>query len=80
MAWNNKYSVEITTGSGYTVTADDAVVAGVGSSVRSMLAAGEDLTIATATGEIFIPFHSVDHAVVTLTRTNDPDPTDPTCQ
>lgn len=80
MAWNNKYSVEITTGGGYTATADDAVTDGVGSSARSLLAAGADITIATATGEIFIPFHAVDHAVITLTRTDDPDPVDPTCQ
>lgn len=79
MAWKNSYSVEITTSGGYTVTADDAVTAGVGSSAYAMLLEGKDLEIANATGGILIPYHAVDHAIYTLTRTNEPDVADPTC-
>lgn len=79
MAWKNSYSVEITTGAGYTVTADDAVTEGVGASAYAMITEGKDLHIQTATGGVLIPFHAVDHAVYTLTRSQVADPTDPTC-
>lgn len=79
MAYQNSYKVEITTGANYTTTADDAVIAGVGSVAWADLQAQKDLMIQTATGYEFIPFHAVDHAVVTFTRTQVPDPVDPTC-
>jgi hypothetical protein len=77
--FKNEYSVEITTSGGYTVTADDATLAGSGSAAMVCLENATDVKIPTATGSTIIPFHAVDHAIVTLTRTTVADPADPTC-
>lgn len=79
MAYQNQIKVEITTGAGFTATADDSVTFGVGSSAWATLQAQCDVQI-MGDGEItFIPFHAVDHAIVTITRTEVEDPEDPTC-
>lgn len=79
MAYQNQIKVVITTGAGYEATADDAVVAGVGSSTWATLVNQGDVQIPNGGEIIFIPFHAVDHAVVTITRTEVEDPEDPTC-
>lgn len=77
--FKNSYKVDITTASGYTVSADDDSVAGVGASAYTMIKSGQDVSIATGTGEVFVPFNAIDHVVVTLTRTSYTRPADPTC-
>lgn len=79
MAYKNSIKVEITTGAGYTATADDATLAGVGAAAYADLHAKNDLCIQTADGEIHIPYHAVDHAIITITREETEDPADPTC-
>lgn len=77
--YKNEYSVVITTAAGYSVTADDSTAPGVGAGAWADLQSGSDIRIATATGSVFVPFHAVDHAVVTLNRVTVTPPTDPTC-
>lgn len=77
--FKNSYKVDITTGSGYTVSADDDAVAGVGASAYTMIQNGQDVHIATATGMVIVPFHAIDHVIVTLTRNSYTRPADPTC-
>ena len=79
MAYQNSYKVEITTSGGYTATADDSVMAGVGATAYADLHAGTDLCILQEDGEIHIPYGAVDHAIVTLTRTEVEPTEDPTC-
>ena len=79
MAYQNSIKVEITTGGGYSTTADDATIAGVGAVAWADLQSQKDLIIQTATGWEFVPFHAVDHAIVTMTRSEVEDPDDPTC-
>lgn len=79
MAYQNSIKVEITTFGGYSTTADDATISGVGAVAWADLQSQKDLTIQTATGWDFIPFHAVDHAIVTMTRSEGEDPEDPTC-
>lgn len=79
MAYQNQIKVVITTGAGYEATADDAVNAGVGASAWSTLVAQGDVQILNGDEITFIPFRAVDHAIVTVTRTEVADPEDPTC-
>lgn len=71
--------VEITTAANFTVTADDAVVAGQGTAAYSALEAGRDQHIVNGANITFIPYHAVDHAIITLTQATVADPDDPTC-
>lgn len=64
------YKVEITTLCDYTVTADDAVVAGQGVAAYYALKGRHDVEIVSADGLTieFIPFKAVCHAKVTITK------------
>lgn len=71
----SQYKVVVTTKGGYTGTYDDSVTAGVGSAVNAALNAKQDIRTATD----IIPFHAVDHAVITFTLAEVDKPEDPTC-
>lgn len=71
--------VVVTTGAGFSVTADDAVLAGQGTAAYGALDAGRDIVVATATEKTYVPYHAIDHAVVTFTLSQETDPDDPTC-
>lgn len=81
MAEVKKTSVQavITTIGGFEYTADDATTPGVGTAAYGSLMA-ERTIIGNDSGTItIIPWHAVDHAVVTITRTSEEAPEDPTC-
>lgn len=71
--------VVIETGTSFSVTADDAVLAGQGTAAYGALENGRDIVVATATEKTYVPYHAVDHAVVTFTTSTVDDPEDPTC-
>lgn len=71
--------VVISTGAGFSVTADDAVLAGQGTAAYGALENGRDVVVANATEKTYVPYHAIDHAVVTLTLSTVDDPEDPTC-
>lgn len=71
--------VEITTSANFAITADDAVVSGQGTAAYSALEAHRDQHIVSGSNITFIPFHAIDHAVITLTQVTEADPVDPTC-
>lgn len=77
--WQNNYKVEITTGAGFTATADDAVTPGQGGSAWTALQGRMDVIIQGESETTFIPFHAVDHAIVTLTREEVDAPDDAAC-
>ena len=71
--------VDVTTIGGFTKTADDAVLAGQGTAAYGAIENGRNVIVADATEKTIIPFRAIDHAVVTLTLTQEQDPVDPTC-
>lgn len=71
--------VVVTTGAGFSVTADDAVLAGQGTAAYGALEGGRDIVVADATEKTYVPYNAVDHAVVTFTLSQVTDPDDPTC-
>lgn len=71
--------VEITTMADFKVTADDAATSGQGTAAYSAIEAGRDQHIVDGTAITFVPHTAIDHAVITLTQTDVPDPVDPTC-
>lgn len=71
--------VVITTQAGFSATADDAVSAGQGTAAYGALENHRDVVIAAETEKTFVPYHAVDHAVITFTRSTVDDPEDPTC-
>lgn len=75
-----QYSVDITTKGGYNVVADDAVVEGAGSAANIQIEQMQDIKFATATGFTVIPYHALDHAIVTVSIATVVDPVDPTCE
>lgn len=77
--YNNSYNVTIKTIGGTTVTANDATIAGVGASAWASIQAKEDVTIQTADGYTFVPFHAIDSVTVTITRAEAEEPEDETC-
>lgn len=78
--YKNSYKVVIKTLGGTEVTANDATVAGVGSSAMAALMNGQDVYVLDGNGGgTFIPFHAVESAVVTLTRSEAEAPADETC-
>lgn len=83
MAYEMKVKVDVTTKAGFTATADDAVAKGQGTAAYGVLQSinteMRNVVISDGTNETIIPFHAVDHAVVTKTRTSVADPADDTC-
>lgn len=83
MAYEMSVKVDITTKSGFTATADDAVKKGQGTSaygvIQSINTEMRNVVISDGTNETIIPFHAIDHAVVTKTRSQVADPTDDIC-
>lgn len=71
--------VDVTTIGGFSKTADDAVLAGQGTAAYGAVENGRDVIVADATEKIIIPYHAIDHAVVTLTLSTVDDPKDDTC-
>lgn len=71
--------VVVTTGAGFSVTADDAVLAGQGTAAYGALEGGRAIVVADATEKTYVPYHAIDHAVVTFTLSQVTDPDDPTC-
>ena len=55
-------SVEVHTLCDYTATADDHVVAGVGSAVWAMIVGRHDVLFKDGDKDVFIPFHAVCYA------------------
>lgn len=81
MAEIKKTSVKavITTIGGFEYTADDASTPGLGTAAYASLQA-ERTIVGNEDGTItIIPWHAVDHAVITVTRTSEEAPEDPTC-
>ena len=74
-----QYKVDITTFGGFTATADDAVIDGQGGSVYSSIVNGRDVMIRNNGQLTFIPFHAVDHAIITHTTEEVDAPVDDTC-
>ena len=72
--------VVVTTYQGFSVTADDAVNNGQGTAAYGAIETGTDITVRDGSDITFIPYKAVDHAVITLTMSTVPDPTDDTCQ
>lgn len=74
-------SVVITTKAGFSVTADDAVKAGQGTSAYGALDNGRDVRVSNAAGtEItYVPNCAIDHAIVTFTMSQEAEPQDDTC-
>lgn len=71
--------VVITTAVGFNVTADDATVKGQGTAAYGAIQNRRDVTV-NNNGEItFIPYHAIDHAVITLTTSTVADPVDDVC-
>lgn len=72
-------SVVITTQGNYSVTADDATVAGQGTAAYTALENHRDVIVKGEEDIKVIPFAAIDHAVVTLTSSTVDDPTDEMC-
>ena len=72
-------SVVITTQGNYSVTADDATVAGQGTAAYTALENHRDVVVKGEEDIKVIPFDAIDHAVVTLTSATVDDPTDEMC-
>ena len=83
MAYKNYVKVDVTTKAGFTATADDSVVEGQGTAaygvIQSINTEMRNVVISDGTNETIIPFHAIDHAIVTKTRTEVADPTDDIC-
>lgn len=74
-----KTKVVITTIGGFSATADDAVSAGQGTGAYNALEMKRDVKILAENEITFIPYHAVDHAIITITRSEEEDPVDDTC-
>ena len=72
-------TLAITTIGGYTVSVSDATVAGVASSVYDAMFRKEDLHFNNGTNEVFIPFHAIDHVIITSATATADDPVDANC-
>lgn len=79
MAYKNNVKVVITTGANFELTADDAVKAGQGTAAYAELQRQGDVWVDDGTKITFVPFHAIDHAVITLARTQVTDPVDDNC-
>ena len=83
MAYVMNVKVDVTTKAGFTATADDAVVKGQGTAaygvIQSINTEMRNVVISDGTNETIIPFHAIDHAVVTKTRSTVQDPQDIIC-
>ena len=73
-------SVEVHTLCDYTATADDHVVAGVGSAVWAMLVGRHDVLFKDGDKDVFIPFHAVCYAEKTITSEEVEKPEDEFCK
>ncbi len=84
--YENAYTVEIHTLGGTTVTfADSADTPGAGTSAYTALMGHQDICGLGAVeggdpANFFIPFHAVDAAIYSLSRTEGEAPVDDTCQ
>lgn len=83
MAYEMMVKVEVTTKTGFTATADDAVAKGQGTAaygvIQSINTEMRNVVISNGTNETIIPFHAIDHAIVTKTRSQVQDPKDAIC-
>lgn len=81
MATINKpyYSVAVTTIGGYSHTFADTATLKNGKSAWDALQRAVDIKIDDGTNTYFIPFHAVDHAVLTITSTQETKPVDVNC-
>lgn len=79
MIYKNQIKVVVTTQGAYTATFDDSANAGVGASAYAALQAHQDIVGVVGDDTIFIPFEAVDHAVVTISRTQVEKPADEMC-
>lgn len=71
--------VVVTTAASFSVTADDSVLAGQGTAAYGAIENHRDVIVSNGTEKTFIPYHAIDHAVVTFTLSQVEDPEDPTC-
>ena len=71
--------VVVTTIQGFTVTADDAVLNGQGTSAYGAIENRKDVTVRNGDESTFVPYRAIDHAVITFTMSTVDDPEDPTC-
>ena len=77
--WKNSYKVDVTTSGGYTASFDDSANTGQGSAAYASVMSGQDIHGIVEDNEIVIPFHAVDHAVITFSRTEVDKPVDDMC-
>ena len=79
----NQYTVAVKTLGGTEVTFDDSTDAGAGAAAYAALEAKQDIKANVTSNDettlVIIPFHAVDSAAVSFTRTQAEDPADPTC-
>lgn len=82
----NAYTVTVNTIGGASVTfTDGADTPGAGASANAALEGHQDIKGLGVVGEaaeasnVFIPFHAVDNAVITFSRTTGEKPADTTC-
>lgn len=69
----------ITTFGNYTVTADDATLAGQGTAAYGAIETMTDVVVKDGTTIKYIPYKAIDHAEITFTLETVADPTDDTC-
>jgi len=79
MANQMNQKVVITTFSGFSVTADDAVKKGQGTAAAGALENHRDVYVDDGTNITYVPFKAVDHAVITKEMTTVADPDDTIC-
>lgn len=77
----DKQSVKVvlTTQAGFSVTADDAVKNGQGTSAYHALVSARDVRVEDGTKITYVPVQAVDHAEITFTMSTVADPADDTC-
>lgn len=73
------YKVSISTKEGSSYTADDATFAGAGTGAYQALLQKRDCMFKTADGMAFVPFGAVDHAIITVTSSEE-EVTDSNCE